>query len=59
MIGLHHHEANPGQPFRESRTGPDHISFGVGSRTALDARASWLDGRRTLSEANTATDRRG
>jgi hypothetical protein len=25
-IGLHHHEANPGQPFQESRTGLDHIS---------------------------------
>lgn len=43
-IGLHHHEANPGQPFHESRTGLDHISFGVGDRASLDAWASWLDG---------------
>jgi hypothetical protein len=27
-----HHQANPGQPFDESRTGLDHISFGVASR---------------------------
>jgi glyoxylase I family protein len=43
MIGLHHHEANPGQPFHESRTGLDHISFGVADRAALDAWARWLD----------------
>ena len=42
-IGLHHHEANPGQPFRESQTGLDHISFGVADRASLDAWASWLD----------------
>jgi len=42
-IGLHHHEANPGQPFDESRTGLDHISFGVADRPSLDAWASWLD----------------
>jgi glyoxylase I family protein len=42
-IGLHHHEANPGQPFHESRTGLDHISFGVAGRADLDAWASWLD----------------
>ena len=43
MIGLHHHEANPGQPFHESKTGLDHISFGVADRASLDAWASWLD----------------
>ncbi len=43
MIGLHHHEANPGQPFQESQTGLDHIAFGVADRTALDVWASWLD----------------
>jgi glyoxylase I family protein len=43
VIGLHHHEANPGQPFSESRTGLDHIAFGVGDRADLDAWASWLD----------------
>ena len=42
-IGLHHHEANPGQPFHESRTGLDHISFSVADRASLDAWASWLD----------------
>jgi glyoxylase I family protein len=42
-IGLHHHQANPGQPFHESRTGLDHISFGVAARADLDAWASWLD----------------
>ena len=33
-IGLHHHEANPGQPIHESRTGLDHISFGVADRAS-------------------------
>ena len=42
-IGLHHHQANPGQPFQESRTGLDHISFGVAGRADLDAWAHWLD----------------
>jgi glyoxylase I family protein len=42
-IGLHHHEANPGQPYHESKTGLDHISFGVADRAGLDAWASWLD----------------
>jgi catechol 2,3-dioxygenase-like lactoylglutathione lyase family enzyme len=43
MIGLHHHEANPGEAFHESRTGLDHISFGVADRAGLDAWARWLD----------------
>jgi glyoxylase I family protein len=43
-IGLHHHEDNPGQPFRENRTGLDHISFAVASSDDLDAWARWLDG---------------
>ena len=42
-IGLHHHDANPGQPFQESRTGLDHISFGVAGWADLDAWAAWLD----------------
>jgi glyoxylase I family protein len=42
-IGLHHHDANAGEPFAESRTGLDHISFGVADRDALRAWASWLD----------------
>lgn len=43
VIGLHHHDANPGQDFHESRTGLDHISFGVAERADLDAWVSWLD----------------
>jgi glyoxylase I family protein len=42
-IGLHHHEANSGEPCLESRTGLDHISFGVADRASLDVWASWLD----------------
>jgi glyoxylase I family protein len=42
-IGLHHHEANPGQTFDEIRTGLDHISFGVADRAALESWAGWLD----------------
>jgi glyoxylase I family protein len=42
-IGLHHHDANPGQPFEECRTGLDHISFGVAGRADLDTWAAWLD----------------
>jgi glyoxylase I family protein len=42
-LGLHHHEANPGEPFAENRTGLDHISFSVASREDLDAWAAWLD----------------
>jgi len=42
-IGLHHHDANPGDPFAESRTGLDHSSFGVADREALQAWARWLD----------------
>ena len=41
-IGLHHHDANPGQPFHERQTGLDHISFSVAERADLDAWASWL-----------------
>jgi glyoxylase I family protein len=42
-IGLHHHNANLGQAADETRTGLDHISFGVSDRSDLDAWASWLD----------------
>jgi glyoxylase I family protein len=42
-IGLHHHEANPGDGFDERRTGLDHISFGVAERADLDAWTAWLD----------------
>jgi glyoxylase I family protein len=43
VIGLHHHQANTGQPFDESRTGLDHIAFGVADHATLGAWASWLD----------------
>jgi catechol 2,3-dioxygenase-like lactoylglutathione lyase family enzyme len=35
-IGLHAHPANQNEPFAETRTGLDHISFLVPSRDALD-----------------------
>ena len=42
-IGLHHHDANPGAAFAESRTGLDHIAFNVADRAALDTWSAWLD----------------
>ncbi|GAA2568048.1 VOC family protein [Pseudonocardia hydrocarbonoxydans] len=42
-IGLHHHEANPGERFDERRTGFDHVAFQVADRAALDTWAAWLD----------------
>lgn len=43
VIGLHHHEANDGEPFDEARTGLDHIGFGVPDRESLDAWVAKLD----------------
>ena len=43
MLGLHHHDANPGQAFDERQTGLDHMSFAVASRADLGAWARWLD----------------
>jgi glyoxylase I family protein len=43
VLGLHHHDANPGQAFDEQRTGLDHMAFAVASRTDLEAWARWLD----------------
>jgi glyoxylase I family protein len=43
VLGLHHHEANPGQSFDERRTGLDHMAFAVAGRADLDAWARWLD----------------
>jgi catechol 2,3-dioxygenase-like lactoylglutathione lyase family enzyme len=43
LIGLHHNEANDGEPFDEARTGLDHIGLRVPSRESLDAWASKLD----------------
>ena len=40
LIGLHHHKANQGEKFDESRTGLDHISLQVDGREALEA---WMD----------------
>jgi glyoxylase I family protein len=42
-LGLHHHDANPGQLFDERRTGLDHMSFAVAGRADLVAWAGWLD----------------
>ena len=36
-VGLHTHPTNPNEPFAESRTGLDHISFLVPRRADLDA----------------------
>ena len=43
VLGLHHHDANPGQSFDERRTGLDHMSFAVAARADLGAWARWLD----------------
>ncbi len=37
FIGLHAHDVNDGEPFAETRTGLDHISFAVSSRAELEA----------------------
>jgi catechol-2,3-dioxygenase len=44
LIGLHHNEANEGEPFDEARTGLDHIGFNVPSRESLDGWVTKLDG---------------
>ncbi len=36
IIVLHHHDANQGERFAESRTGLDHVSFNVPSRADLE-----------------------
>lgn len=43
VLGLHHHEANDGSVADESRTGVDHVTFGVARREDLDTWATWLD----------------
>lgn len=35
-VGLHTHSANSSEPCDETRTGLDHVSFGVASRADLD-----------------------
>lgn len=39
-VGLHTHSANASEPCDETRTGLDHVSFGVASRADLD---TWAD----------------
>ena len=36
-VGLHTHSANASEPYNETRTGLDHVSFGVAQRADLDA----------------------
>src|SRR5215210_6407527 len=36
IIVLHHHDANHGEVFSETRTGVDHIGFSVSSRAELE-----------------------
>jgi len=43
IIGLSHHIANDGLPFDEARTGLDHISISVPSRSDLESWTEWLD----------------
>ena len=43
IIGIHHHEANGGETATESRTGLDHIAFGVADHGDLGRWTSWLD----------------
>jgi catechol 2,3-dioxygenase-like lactoylglutathione lyase family enzyme len=43
FCGLHAHDANAGETFAETHTGLDHISFGVTSRTELEAWRARLD----------------
>ncbi|MET8249334.1 VOC family protein [Streptomyces sp. NPDC005202] len=42
-IGLHHHVANKGEQFDETRTGLDHLALSVSSRAALEAWVTWLN----------------
>jgi glyoxylase I family protein len=35
-VGLHTHDANAADPFQETRTGLDHVSFRVADRAELD-----------------------
>lgn len=40
VIVLHHHDTNEKEPFHETRTGLDHVGFGVPTRAELEA---WSD----------------
>jgi glyoxylase I family protein len=37
VVGLHAHDANEGEAFKETRTGLDHVGFQVESRAALES----------------------
>jgi len=41
-VGLHTHDANVAEPFQETRTGLDHVSFRVADRAELDNWAAHL-----------------
>ena len=43
MIALHRHDTADGVPFRETRTGLDHVGFLVPTRTDLEAWQSHLE----------------
>src|SRR5262245_1597861 len=42
VLGLHHHDTNPGQPFDERRTGLGHRSFSVAGCADVQPGARWL-----------------
>jgi glyoxylase I family protein len=42
-VALHHHDANVKEPADETRTGLDHLSLAVPSRSTLDEWAQWLE----------------
>jgi catechol 2,3-dioxygenase-like lactoylglutathione lyase family enzyme len=43
LIGLHHHEANEGEQFLETKTGLDHVGINVPGRADLEAWVARLD----------------
>jgi catechol 2,3-dioxygenase-like lactoylglutathione lyase family enzyme len=43
IVGLHHHEANEGESFGETRTGLDHVGINVPGRADLEAWAARFD----------------
>lgn len=54
IFALHHHDANNGETFAESRTGLDHVGLGAPHRSALEAWQTHLDaqGIRRAPKAN-------
>jgi catechol 2,3-dioxygenase-like lactoylglutathione lyase family enzyme len=56
-VGLHTHSANASEPCHETRTGLDHVSFGVAQRADLDA---WAEHFKTLNVSQSPiNDREG